>query len=190
MTEKIKEAALTCFAQNGFAGASLSAIANAVGIKKPSIYAHFNGKDELFLEVFKLALDHEITFTKAYLENQYSLGLESCLFEYLNQHKQRYEEDIKAKFFLRMSFFPPNHLYEEVMADVYRYLDGIEALFLPLFEQAKSGAIIRKDVNNEVLVNAFMGVLDAVSIEMIYGGDKRTEKRINASWQIFWSGIT
>jgi AcrR family transcriptional regulator len=190
MTERIKEAALKCFAEYGYEGASLSSIANVVGIKKPSIYAHFKGKDELFLEVFQHALEHEIKFAQAFIEEGQMTGLEWCLFEYIKQQKQRYEADIKAKFFLRMSFFPPNHLYEEMMADVYTYLDQIEALFYPLFEQAKREGIVRTEVETEMVANAFMGVLDAISIEMIYGGDKRAEKRINASWQIYWSGIT
>ncbi len=45
--EKIFEASLDLFAQNGFDAVSMREIAEAVGIKKASLYSHFSGKDEL-----------------------------------------------------------------------------------------------------------------------------------------------
>jgi AcrR family transcriptional regulator len=45
--EKIFEASLDLFAQRGFDAVSMREIAEAVGIKKASLYSHFSGKDEL-----------------------------------------------------------------------------------------------------------------------------------------------
>ncbi|MBC8830133.1 helix-turn-helix transcriptional regulator, partial [Escherichia coli] len=54
MTKKlIKEVALTLFAEKGYDGTALSEIAKAVGIKTPSLYAHFASKEALFLEVYQ-----------------------------------------------------------------------------------------------------------------------------------------
>jgi len=50
--EKIKKTALSLFAQRGYHGTTMSDIAKLVGIKTPSIYAHFNGKEELFYSVY------------------------------------------------------------------------------------------------------------------------------------------
>lgn len=47
-SEGIKDAALKYFTLHGYEGASLSLIAEDVGMKKQSIYAHFKGKDDLF----------------------------------------------------------------------------------------------------------------------------------------------
>ena len=52
----IKEAAKYYFAKNGYEGTSLAQIAERVGIKKQSIYSHFDGKDDLFLQVMNDAL--------------------------------------------------------------------------------------------------------------------------------------
>ena len=45
--EKILDAALTLFAENGYDGTSVEQIANIVGIKAPSIYKHYKGKEDI-----------------------------------------------------------------------------------------------------------------------------------------------
>lgn len=55
--DRINQEALILFAVRGFYGTSLSMIANAVGIRKSSIYAHFSSKDELFLSVVQSVAD-------------------------------------------------------------------------------------------------------------------------------------
>lgn len=45
--EKILEAALTLFSEQGYDGTSVEQIANAVGIKAPSLYKHYKGKEDI-----------------------------------------------------------------------------------------------------------------------------------------------
>ncbi|MFQ6546807.1 TetR/AcrR family transcriptional regulator [Aestuariibius sp. 2305UL40-4] len=45
---EIVEIATSLFLENGFAGTSMSAVANACGVTKASLYHHFPGKDDLF----------------------------------------------------------------------------------------------------------------------------------------------
>ena len=46
--EKIMDEALTLFAQKGYGDVYVGEIAEAVGIKAPSLYKHFKGKKEIF----------------------------------------------------------------------------------------------------------------------------------------------
>ena len=45
--EKILDAALTLFAESGYDGTSVEQIANVVGIKAPSLYKHYKGKEDI-----------------------------------------------------------------------------------------------------------------------------------------------
>ena len=45
--EKILDAALTLFAEYGYDGTSVEQIANVVGIKAPSLYKHYKGKEDI-----------------------------------------------------------------------------------------------------------------------------------------------
>ncbi len=45
--DRILDAALTLFSENGYDGTSVEQIANIVGIKAPSLYKHYKGKEEI-----------------------------------------------------------------------------------------------------------------------------------------------
>ena len=53
--ERLILAALELFSENGYEGTSVDQIAKAVGIKAPSIYAHFKGKEEILHAVIDWA---------------------------------------------------------------------------------------------------------------------------------------
>ena len=58
MREQILDAATRLFARRGFDGTSLQEIANAVGIRKASLFHHFPSKENLRLKVLDRLLSH------------------------------------------------------------------------------------------------------------------------------------
>lgn len=186
---RIKDVALTHFAEHGYEGASLASIAEEVGIKKPSIYAHFKGKEELFLSVIRDVADDELAFVRHYFDGQRGKSLDERLHQVLLQFKERYEHSDKTKFWLRMAFFPPASLHEPVMDYYYAYLDEVESVLTRVFGDATNkGEIGRVDAGRAAA--AFMCLLDGVLVEMLYGGLERFNKRLDASWELFWRGLS
>jgi AcrR family transcriptional regulator len=187
--KRIKEVALAHFANYGYEGASLADIAVEVGIKTPSIYSHYKGKDDLFLTVMKEIAISEFQFIIHFFEGHKHEPLDYRLYHYLLQSKQRYEQHIQTKLWLRIAFFPPAHLHDQMISSVYSYLDQVETLLIPIFQQAfddkSSGS-----VDAEQATIAYMGVWDSMLVEMLYGGPERALKRLEASWQFYWRGIS
>ena len=61
--DRILEEALTLFAENGYDGTGVEQIAEKVGIKAPSLYKHFKGKEDIMTALIDSAEEHydEIT---------------------------------------------------------------------------------------------------------------------------------
>lgn len=187
--KKIMETALHHFAQNGYEGASLSDISAEVGIKKPSIYNHFKGKDELFMAVYQDVAAKELSFVEEYLKPDSKSTFKSQLYDFLIQYMERYESEEETKFFLRMSFFPPTHLRVESMKLSMGYIDKMTDLAKILFASAANRGSIRLNVSIEQATGAYMAILDSVFVEMLYGDKERARKRLEASWHVFWQGV-
>lgn len=187
---RIKEVALNRFAQNGYDGTSMAHIADEVGIKKQSIYTYFKGKDELFLDVCNDVFANELKIVTNFIDGNKKLPIKDFLFNFLLHYKEQYEKNGYTKFWLRITFFPPTHLYNEVMKYVYEYLDKVEELLVPILEEA----IIKKEISSSIEAKkatvAFLGVLDGIFVEMLYGGPERSNKRLDASWYLYWRGLS
>ena len=186
----IKGVAMKHFAARGYEGTSMALIADEIGIKKQSIYTHYKGKDELFLQVSKDAFLKEQEVVKHYFANKSSCSIKEFLYGFLIHVKEQYEKDEYTKFWLRISFFPPSHLHDQIMAYVYIYLDHLEAMLVPVIEQAMKEDEVNAQIGAQKASSAFLGLLDSIFVEMLYGGPERLEKRMDASWHLYWLGLS
>ncbi|WP_273124885.1 TetR/AcrR family transcriptional regulator [Metabacillus sp. HB246100] len=184
--ESIKEAALLLFSSRGYDGTSLSQIAAAVGMKKQSIYSHFTNKDELYLSILEEAIFMEEQYVTQYVAKIEKNQLKEQLYSFLHGYRSRYETTATTRFMLTVAFSPPPHLYSEIMKQTYDYLERLERLFFSVFENDIDEIVIP---SNEVAI-AFTGVMDSILIELLYSGDERFQRRLEATWKIFWRGIT
>ncbi|MEI7024326.1 TetR/AcrR family transcriptional regulator [Paenibacillus sp. y28] len=185
----IKQVALKQFAAHGYEGASLALIAEEVGIKKQSIYTHFSSKDDLFLDVLKEAARQELRFTADYFTRHTEMPFLECLLGFLKHYKERYSQDDQNKFWLRMMYFPPSQHREPIIAYGYEYMDRLQAYLVPLFIKAMDENVIGQ-IDAALAASAFFGVLDAVLVEMLFGGEERFTKRLEASWYMYLRGLS
>lgn len=188
-SQLIKEAALDLFAEKGYEGTSLAQIAEKIGLKKQSIYSHFKSKDDLFLAVLEDTFLAETEQKTEYLEQAFHEPLHDFLLTALTSYIERYQSDLRLKFWLRISFFPPVHLHEEVMRYIYRHIDQIDSLYAKKFQRAVELKEIRL-VNAGVANMAFSALIDSICVELVYGGPERTEQKMKAAWFVYWAGIS
>ncbi|MDX8044379.1 TetR/AcrR family transcriptional regulator [Gracilibacillus sp. S3-1-1] len=186
--QTIKQEALHLFSIHGFEGTSLADIANRVGIKKQSIYTHFKGKDDLYIQVLKDAFIEEIKLEKIYVQEHFEQTLDTFLWQSLQNFINRFHNDDRLKFWLRNTSIPPQHLHDEVITYLYQYIDQVDELYLERIQHAYNTGEITQDPF--VVGMAFSALVDSIGVELIYGGETRTKRKLKAAWHIFWLGIS
>ncbi|USK33099.1 TetR/AcrR family transcriptional regulator [Bacillus sp. F19] len=187
-SNEIKKAALKYFTIHGYEGASLSLISEEVGMKKQSIYAHFNGKDDLFLQVLRDAKETELSSKLQYLVD--AKNPEKDLYGFLQLVINLFQQNEQLKFWLRMSFFPPAHLEKAIAREVIDIEEKVQTILERKFQDWINAKLIVGDAAI-IPTFAFLGVVDSIMLELVYGNDeKRLKDKLAASWIVFWRGIS
>lgn len=174
----LQDAARLRFAAQGFDATSLAQIAGDVGIKKPSIYAHFKSKEELFLSLVVPAIEQEMEHARQML----LAGAPSAaaLHAYLRDMETRFETTPHMRFWLRILYLPPPSLYEVLASTMHGYMADMEALIGQAF-----GRLPRGRFDAETLASAYLGIVDSLQAELLYGGQEKYRKRLSALWAVF-----
>lgn len=112
---KLKEAAMRLFGEKGYDGTALSEIAKEVGVKTPAIYAFYENKEDLFMTVFREAMDAYNSYVQELAEGREKLGVRESLYGILSRQYEFYRECPEAsKIVLRYMVFPPSFLKDTI----------------------------------------------------------------------------
>ncbi|CAH0241407.1 hypothetical protein SRABI80_02762 [Peribacillus frigoritolerans] len=157
---------------------------------RDSLYAHFKGKDDLFLQVLRDAKETELSSKLQYFRKVDSKNPEKDLYGFLQLVIDLFQKNEHIKFWLRMSFFPPAHLEKEIGQEVIDIEEKVQAILECKFHDWINAKLI---VEDEAITPtyAFLGVVDSILLELVYGNDeKRLNDKLSASWKVFWRGIS
>ena len=153
------------FAEQGYDGTSVQQIADAVGIRKPSLLYHFKSKDELRKQVLSEMLAHWNAvlpglLLKASTEERFDATMEA-LTEFFIVDPER------ARLFLRETLDRPEQMQAMLGAFVQPWVE----LLGDQLERAKAQRLVRADVDPqayavEVITMAVAGtaVIDTLQV--------------------------
>ncbi|MCT4507276.1 MAG: TetR/AcrR family transcriptional regulator [Tepidibacter sp.] len=184
--KKIKEASLELIAERGYCQTTLSLIAKRVGIKKPSIYSHFQSKEEIFFSI----LEDEIKKLNAYMENIYNdiekYELEEMLYIIIYRFVDYFNNNIiLAKFWSLVMYFPPYSLEKEVKFDITKY-KIYECIYMNIKEKTKNKEIDEEKMQN--IMYAYELILRGILTMIIHDGNFTIEK-LDQIIKLYFNGI-
>lgn len=187
--DHILQTAVSHFAKEGFEGASLSKIAEEVGIKKPSIYAHYKGKDDLFLSALQYSLNTQKVHLAAYFNSVRDEPLESILYGYFQWFAKESQDNERMNFILRVAYFPPLRLEKEVGEFFNPFMDSMHRHLTRLLRERnrREKILYSEDFSSAAL--AYLTVTEGTMTELVYSGMEQYENRLQAVWPIFWRGL-
>ncbi|ELK48868.1 UNVERIFIED_CONTAM: TetR/AcrR family transcriptional regulator [Halobacillus marinus] len=186
--ENIMEESLTLFANQGYENTTLANIADAVGIKKPSIYNHFDNKEAIFLSVLYHVAERE----SDYLISETSLSKDHTIAERLKHlyctYLDHMSNSTEGMFFKRVTFFPPEDFSDDIQEVFLMIEKTLTDILVPILEQGIKEKVIRP-LPTEQLTSAFYTLTNGLFLEENFYDKEVFHKRQEASWEVFWLGV-
>jgi len=186
--KKIQAVALKHFSQKGYDGTSLADIAGEVGIKKPSIYAHFESKFDLFAAVVEEVSEDYRAYRQTVISGSSSMDFEQHLFNIFSSMITYFIQDrVKMAFWVRLWMFPPAESPEALLEPWKNlnktFLDEVIAIF----EQGISEGHVRQGSPQD-MAHTYLCLLDGFLTRVIISDDADYSQHMTQVWQCFWAG--
>lgn len=168
MTKRlILEKALELFADKGYEGSSMDDIARAVGIRKASLYSHFDGKESIFAAIFEDILDeyaHTIDrLTTTQDGENAAQRLKSLFFEFVLYCRN----NLKMYFWDRYFYYPPDFLKEYIGAKTLETQDVFLERICGLMERGLAeGSIHCQSVRSLSMAYYYMMIGLSMSVRL------------------------
>ncbi|MFD1415983.1 TetR/AcrR family transcriptional regulator [Oceanobacillus jeddahense] len=187
--EKILLEGMELFATLGYHGASMTKIADRVGLQKSSLYTHYNSKEALFFDVTtKIAADY-VEFVKSTFENNGQTTQEKLYFSFQAHVKDLANHDSSIEFYNRFSSYPPKGFEDRVLKILRESEEQARTVFKEEITKAQADGDITEDVSPEEAARAFYGLLDGLSYETSYYDMDIIESHGDSMWKVFWRGV-
>ena len=143
--EKILDEALTLFADNGYDGTSVEDIAEKVGIKAPSLYNHFKGKEDILNALIDMA---ETRYEEFFGSDKHIGKLAESKEEFIQTAIQKISFTMRdpiirkmRKFLVREQF--RNERFAEITTK--HQLSGIQGMYTKIIEGMMCKGLFKKD---------------------------------------------
>ncbi|MBX8827370.1 TetR/AcrR family transcriptional regulator [Ochrobactrum sp. SFR4] len=184
--DRICNAAVEHFSIQGYDASSLNEIAAMVGIRKASLYTHFENKDALFLE----ALGDAIAAEKAYVDEVFSaFGPQNEPGSaYVFALEDRHANSVYLRFLLRAVFHHPVALKETIGTAYDGFLGALRQGFAVQLRESGIGAPL-SDAEVVLYENAYLGITESLFVELNFEGSKCMGVRREALWQVLGDSL-
>ena len=176
---RIMDSAFRLFAESG-TEFSLHEVAREVGIRKASIYAHFNSKEDLLYAVINREID-------AYFFeiNEECRELKSIFFMILDY----YDKSIaKLYFWKRLLLFPPKAFEDTLIAKTNSLSRPRDRIVIDIIQSDIPHGVISHQDAEAAALSYFSMIHGLLSSIIIYKPDDLTG-HYESIWQIYWNGI-
>lgn len=186
--QRIIATARTLFAVRGYEGTSMSDIAKGVGLNKASLYAHYSGKDELFLAVYREAAEGYEQLNRTLFEEAKEMPVSDQLFHLFQGYILYYHRNTEfAALWKQVVLFPPAQLREPIMADLAQRDRLFQQGLLGLFERAMKEGLVRADSPGRMAM-AFRSMRDGL-LSWMHTVPQVKEEWVGAFWSDLWHGL-
>lgn len=166
---QILAAAKQVFGRFGYTKTTLDDVANAVGMKKASLYYYYDSKEELFKDVVKSETDELIA------------ELEKNVFDKINVHDQ-----LTTFIKTRLDYFQKLSNLHNLAVNVILEFKSISDLLYREFFDKQIQIVVKiisdgiqngelKNVNAEISANIYLSAIESIAMKVMFKGKATNE---------------
>lgn len=187
--EEIKNVALLYISKYSYETIALKEIAQTIGIKTPSIYAHFESKEQIFMYALKDARKKEreklMSLVLSFRTKEVEEVLQNFFYYYTDA-----KNIVFWKIILKQSLTNlPNRLLKMLKEEFTEFERDISVHLEEFYRIGQeTGWIQRKDV--EQMISLFFTLVDGLLVEQKLYNEEIYNKRRDNIWEIYKQVIT
>jgi len=173
---QIVEETLRLVAEHGLAGASMSRIAEAVGISNAALYRHFDSREDILIAAHDVLMERVF----AWLKSSRVPDVMDRLHEIGASHARLFSKDIEgfnAPMFQFISWIPKDRVHDHV---VRRRVEMLR-WYADLVEEGKAQGSIRADIDTDLIVSELFAWIWWEDLSYLEGLDTETTLRGSAN---------
>ncbi|QQE80403.1 TetR/AcrR family transcriptional regulator [Alicyclobacillus sp. SO9] len=186
--DKVIQAATKLYAENGYKGMTMKAIANEVGVKAPSLYAFYESKEDILLHIYNDILTKHLNLATENIEItgesvQYQLKqfLDQVIAFQLRDYTQ-------LKVFIRLLLFPPDFFEINLKEELKKVVEQEHKLLCNLFKVGMERGELKK-ADCDALSSQLLCMMDGWFWEMQRYSEEVFRERYEMVWAQFWNSI-
>lgn len=164
--ERILTAASKIMNKNGFANSSMKEIAAAAEVTEPTLYQHFNGKEDLLFSIVEWQVEDSLL----YLHEQFQgiSGAHNILRKLIWAYL-RYN-DIQRDY-INLVLLECRRNQNFYKSDAYRFFRRYSKIILSILHEGIQEGVFRKDLDPPLIRDMILGVLDFEAYTVIVSGE-------------------
>ncbi len=188
-SDDIKKAALQLFAFRGYDATSMQDIADAVGIKKATIYSHFKSKSDIFLALLQEQADLFTNTITAALAKSGATEIKDLLYEVFDANVRLYNDKTNLLFWKRAELLAAGFSEMDIQIQLKLIMDNMNSLVQMNVQKAFMEKGMEPDsrwVGKCML--SFMLFLHGY-LEWMMLSETYEAMDTRAAWENFWNGL-
>ena len=186
--ERIFQAALKIFAQNGYEGARIDKIANEVGINKASLYFYFKSKEDIFNELFQDIIRRYRDKMKMIVTNSKDLSIKDRLKTIYTEYLEYNWGNLEMEFWNRVYYLPPPSLRDEIIAITSDTKNEFVHDLAKIMEEGILSKELR-ELNAYHMANTFYYVLTCIDLSADLMKKEDALSDMEHCFEVIWMGI-
>lgn len=184
-SELIKQHALQLFAQKGYYGTSLNDVASLVGIKKPSLYAHFKNKDDLYITILQELMNtfmDRVTINSSEIQ---SSSTKPLLKRLLINMIDFWKDETLGLLYKRTLLFPE----EKFRSSIHEQFLQTETYTTDILSKIFNKGLENDEIPPqpiEPLIDSYYCLIDGLFVQRFFYSSTDFDKKAEHAFEHFW----